>query len=284
MRYCLMLAVSWMGFASFAAAQTTLEDDLGQAQSVTNDTVNKARQAQQRINQVDDQTRSLLEDYRRVVQQQQLFEADAKLMQARVDAQQAKLEQYEQSVQAIDGLKRELTPLLQRMIAQLDSFIRLDLPFQTVERLTVVEDLRTSMINPTLSDTERFRLIVEAWQNEIDYGFEVKSWRAILNDERSERRMVTYFRIGRIGLYYLGLDANDAGYWDRESKQWNRLNAEKNASIIQQIQLGVRIARNQAAPELLELPLPAPEKKNLIAVEAASTESQTPKNVQEDSP
>lgn len=249
------------------------EDILDQAQSTSSETVRDSARSQQRINNLDDKTRQLLEAFRGVVRQSQLFQADAKLMQARVAEQDKNLAQLQQSLVAIDDLKRELTPLLQRMISQLESFIELDLPFKTVERLSVVETLQAAMVNPELNDTERFRMIVEAWQTEIDYGFELVSWRAILDD--GERRMVTYLRLGRVGLYYQNLDGQTAGYWDNKQQRWLRLTQKSSATTIQHIQQGIRMARNQAAPELLALPLPPPQTKTIATPAAPNNDSRS---------
>ena len=62
---------------------------------------------------------------------------------------------------------------------------------------------------------------------------------------------VDVLRVGRAGVYYKTLDRQDAAYLDHEQKVWEQAStAERRA-----IQRGLRIASQQLAPELLELPL-----------------------------
>lgn len=243
------------------------EQSLQKAQNTGETTVKEAAQSQQRIDKLDKQTKTSLEEYRSIVRQTQLFEADAALMQKRVDNQRQTLDELNQAVDEVADLKRELNPLMQRMIEQLENFIQLDLPYQTIDRLEAVATLQAVMVDSELSDSQRFRSILEAWQTEIDQGFELASWRAILDD--GQRRMVTYLRLGRTGLYYRDLDGSTAGFWNPDKQRWQTVDADTANAI----QTGIRIANNQAAPELLVLPLPAPKYQTTIDKNAAEETS-----------
>ena len=62
---------------------------------------------------------------------------------------------------------------------------------------------------------------------------------------------------GRLSLYSVSgtLDGEESGVWDQNSRQWVELGADFRAPIKQ----GLRIARKQAAPDLILIPLPAAE-------------------------
>ena len=64
-----------------------------------------------------------------------------------------------------------------------------------------------------------------------------------------------FLRLGRLGLYYLTLDESEAGYWDKREQRWQVLDDSYRSAILQ----GLRIAKKQAAPDLLQLPVSAPE-------------------------
>ena len=53
----------------------------------------------------------------------------------------------------------------------------------------------------------------------------------------------------------LSSDQSETGYWDKRAGQWTALDDDFRRSVT----LGIRIAKKQAAPTLLELPLPAAE-------------------------
>ena len=63
-----------------------------------------------------------------------------------------------------------------------------------------------------------------------------------------------FLRFGRIALVYQTLDGMEAGVWNQTTKNWDPLDASYRTAIRQ----GLRIARKQAAPDLIRLPLPVP--------------------------
>ena len=64
---------------------------------------------------------------------------------------------------------------------------------------------------------------------------------------------VDLLRVGRIFLAYQTPDQSQTGFWDTINRTWAPLDNSFRRAITD----GLRIARKQAAPSLLELPLPA---------------------------
>ena len=62
---------------------------------------------------------------------------------------------------------------------------------------------------------------------------------------------------GALGAYqagvYQALDESQAGVWNQETRSWQPLDSSYRTAI----RNGLRIARKQAAPDLIRLPLPA---------------------------
>ena len=75
-------------------------------------------------------------------------------------------------------------------------------------------------------------------------------------DVGGAEREVSFLRLGRTGLYYQSSDSQYSGVWDQEAGTWVELTdgASRN-----QIRQGLRIANKQVAPELMLLPINAPE-------------------------
>ena len=65
----------------------------------------------------------------------------------------------------------------------------------------------------------RFRLLLEAYQVEQDYGSQIEAWRGPLT-WRGEELSVQYLRVGRVAFYFQTLDREASGYWDREGRDW----------------------------------------------------------------
>jgi hypothetical protein len=94
---------------------------------------------------------------------------------------------------------------------------------------------------------------MEAYQIENEYGRTIEAYRASLKIGDRETT-VDFLRFGRISLVYQSLDQSESGRWDQESKSWVPLDSSFRTAIRQ----GLRIARKQAAPDLMRLPLAAP--------------------------
>jgi hypothetical protein len=109
------------------------------------------------------------------------------------------------------------------------------------------------MIRADVTDAERYRKIMEAYQVENEFGRTIEAYQGELNLD-GKTRQVDYLRVGRVGFYYQTLDGNETGVWNQKQKGW--MDASKSTNGVR---LGIRMANKQTAPDLLRLPLPAPE-------------------------
>jgi len=89
---------------------------------------------------------------------------------------------------------------------------------------------------------------------ETDYGRTIESYTGPIELD-GQQNTVDFLRFGRLGLYYLTMDGTRAGYWMAKERRWESLPDSYRSSILQ----GLRIAKKQAAPDLLKLPVTAPE-------------------------
>jgi hypothetical protein len=103
-----------------------------------------------------------------------------------------------------------------------------------------------------VTTSEKFRRIMEAYQIENEYGRTIEAYRASLVAGGREST-VDFLRFGRIALLYQTLDGLEAGVWDQTNGRWEPLNSGYRSAI----RAGLKIARKQAAPDLIRLPLPA---------------------------
>jgi hypothetical protein len=139
-----------------------------------------------------------------------------------------------------------------RMVDALEKFVQLDVPFLIEERTKRIADLRKMMDRANVTTPEKFRQIMEAYQIENEYGRTIEAYRASLVLGGRETT-VDFLRFGRIALLYQSLDESECGRWDQESRSWVPLDSSFRSSIRE----GLRIARKQAAPDLVRLPLAA---------------------------
>jgi len=61
--------------------------------------------------------------------------------------------------------------------------------------------------------------------------------------------------VGRLALFFRTLDGRRVGRWDPEARRWAALDDR----YVEPLARAFAVARKQAAPDLLTLPLPTPK-------------------------
>ncbi|MBK1720756.1 DUF3450 domain-containing protein [Thiocystis violacea] len=216
--------------------------------------LDQAAAAQVRIDDLDGQTRALLEEFRQGSRELEGLQAYNDHLERMVAAQQASIASLEGQVDGVEVTQREIVPLMARMVAALDQFVELDLPFQLDERRARVAALAAALDSPDSSPGETYRRILETYRAEIDAGRGIEAYRGVLSAEGRERT-VDFLRVGRVTLIYRTLDGRESGVWDRAAKRWIGLPDTDRSDLSK----AFRVAEKQSAPALLTLPGPAPE-------------------------
>ena len=212
-----------------------------------------AEASQRRIDQIADQTDELLAKYRTTLKQIDAIDSYNRQMRDLITAQEHELDSLSSQLERVQIVSRSVTPLMLRMIDSLEKFVALDVPFLIDERTKRVEDLKKMMDRADVTTAEKFRQIMEAYQIENEYGRTIEAYRSTVNIDGREET-VDFLRFGRIALVYQSLDEQQAGVWSQSDRKFIPLDSSYRSSIRQ----GLRIARKQAAPDLIRLPLPAP--------------------------
>jgi TolA-binding protein len=213
-----------------------------------------AQESQQRVDTVVNQTRSLADQYRQILREIEGLEIYNRLLERQVERQGEQKEQIRASIDQVTVVQRQIMPLMDRMIAGLDQFVSLDVPFLANERRARVDNLQTLLERQDVSVAEKFRRVMEAYQIENEYGRTIENYKGSL-EVGGLVREVDFLRIGRTTLVYQTTDGQNQGVWDQQNGQWVALGSEYRNRIRQ----GLRVARRQLAPELLLMPVPAPE-------------------------
>lgn len=209
-----------------------------------------AQRSQQQIDELDDETRDLLIEYRQVLQEVQSLQSYNDQVEKLVDSQAQELISIEQQLENIETTQRDITPLMLRMIEVLNQFVELDIPFLPDERTQRLAELDNLMERSDINISEKYRRILEAYQVETEYGRTIEAYQGEIETDGAART-VDFLRIGRVNLYYLTLDERDAGVWDQATQAWHTLPRSENKAIAQ----GLKVARKQLPPDLLILPV-----------------------------
>ncbi len=218
------------------------------------DTQQQGARSQEQVEKLDDATQAMLNEYRSGLRELDNLKVYHQQLGREVKSQDAERTAMEKQLADIEVTQRTITPLMLRMLEVLTQFVRLDTPFLAQERKKRVEELKALMDRSDITLAEKYRRLMEAYQVEAEYGRSIEAYRGDLKDGK-QTRAVDFLRFGRLGLYYLTLDRREAGYWDHEARRWVVLASHYRNDIDR----GLRIARKQAAPDLLKLPITAPE-------------------------
>lgn len=251
MRWGIALACALGLVPALARAQANVGiDDVVKSQQGADEA---SRASQERINKLDDETNSMLSDYRRAVADAESFTTYADQLNLQVQSQNEEMASAERQLGEIETTSREIGPLMDRMLSTLEEFVALDVPFLVEERRDRVKRLKDMMGRADVTISEKYRRIIEAYQVEMDYGRTVEAYEAKLGDGEDERT-VQILRIGRVGLLYQTLDGKETGYWDATAKAWV-VDDDYEGSFKE----GIAVAKKTRAPEMLIIPVPAPK-------------------------
>lgn len=251
------IAVSTVAVASIllGASVANAQND-ERLKNVVNE-VNKATQiaqtSQKKIDKISNATSKLFGEYKGVLKTNAGLRAYNAQQRHVIKRQEDEIAKIVKSIGQIDEIKRQVTPLMGDMIKDLEEFIKSDLPFQLDERLARIAKLNDYMDDPNVSDPERFRIVLEAYKAEVQYGRTRNAYEGLLDDGRS----VNFVRLGRVGFYYQTKNASESAAWNKETGSWQKL-GDEYATPVKQL---LRMARNQIPVNPLVLPISAPEEK-----------------------
>ncbi|MEM1112517.1 MAG: DUF3450 domain-containing protein [Pseudomonadota bacterium] len=210
--------------------------------------------SQRRIEQYDDRAASDLQDYRIAIQRAESLSIYNQQLQRLIDSQEQEIGSIRRQTEEIESIETGALPFMIEMSELLEDIVAADVPFLRGERLERIEKLRSMIDRADVTAGEKYRRIMEAYNIEADYGRTIEAYRGEL-DSGGQVRAVDFLRIGRIGLYYQTLDGAETGRWNAGSGNWEVLDSGYRRSVRD----GLRVARKQAPPDLLELPINAPE-------------------------
>lgn len=247
-----VLVVSGTLGGSVAAVQASTLDSILAVGKSKNDA---ARSSQAKIDNLADETRDLLSDYKTVMKQVDGLKVYNARLQRQIDNQVVRLAAIDENIDNSTIIARQMTPLVIRMLDGLEKFIELDVPFEEAERTKRVQGLRSSLDRADVSIAEKFRAVLEAYNIELQYGRGMDTYRGSIDIGGTERE-VDFLRMGRVALAYQTTDGALSGAWDNTNRSWVELPAGEYNSAIRD---GIRISKKQASMELLKMPVAAPE-------------------------
>lgn len=234
-----------------APAQAQFKSSLSESQT----TANEAARSQQQVDRLDDQTQRLLNDYRANLKQLDAAKRYNESLKKQVAAQERQITRIQQDIENVSGLQRAVAPLMEDMAVRFKEIVEADVPFEKVDRLKRADDRLANLDKPEgeVSVAQKYRLLVEAYQIEMEYGRTIGNYEGSIVVD-GEEITGEFLRIGRIALIFKTADDSVLQIWNKSTGAYEAL----AKSYLPDVKYGLRMAKEQTAPNLLSIPVPAP--------------------------
>lgn len=248
-----MLLALAIGFATVTTCELhaqSLDDVLGVRSTTTQD----GRKSQAKIDEIQDDTRDLLTQYKQVMKIVDGLRVYNQQQERLIRNQETEMAELNKSIDEVTVIERQIGPLIARMIDNLEKFIELDVPFLMDERHNRIEFLKDTLERADVSVAEKFSQVLQAYQVENTYGSTLEAYTDFV-DINGQDRQVDMLRWGRVVLAFQTSDGEITGAWDNDAREWKILGDEYRTGVRD----GLRIARKTMTADLVILPTRAPE-------------------------
>ncbi len=249
--YCAVALVTFCVVSQVSAAPTgTLKSSIAIQEKVEKSAVN----SQKKIDKIASEADQMLTEYKLTLRQFDALKSYNDQVAKIITAQTEEMDSLERQLSEIETTNQGVLPLMTRMVETLDKFIALDIPFLSDERSNRLNELKLLLDRADVTVSEKYRRILEAYQIEMEYGRTIEAYKGNIQTDGNSKS-VSFLRIGRVALLYQTLDRKETAVWDKQRKSWQTLTEEYRMPVLQ----GLKIARKQAPPDLIKLPINAPE-------------------------
>lgn len=226
-------------------------DSLDNARSIERQTNQVAKNAQQKIDSNSDQSFQLQAEVERLQDQVDNLSLYQTHLKKLVESQEAEKVSIDDQLTNVEETRQGVVPLMYHMIDGLQSSLEQGVPVRLVSREKRLDELKTLMGRSDISDAEKYRRILEAYQIEMDYGSKLGIYEGQIKLNQDDTRQVDLLYVGKVVLLARSKDSQHAWLWSQTKQQWREVPADQKSDINQ----AYALANKQQAPSLLRLPL-----------------------------
>lgn len=244
--YLLVAGLSMTSVAAFANQQATLQ----KSQNVETQITKNAANSQKKISASSDKAMQLEADIAALQQEVKNLEVYNTHLEGLITSQEGELEGFDTQLSQIDDTRQAIVPLMYEMLEGLEKLNAEDRPIRVDARANRLASLKDMMTQADISDAEKYRRILEAYQIEMDYGTKMGAYSGTI--EFDGKPIVTeQLYLGRVSLVARSNDRQRYWAWNDNQNAW----VEQDRSVGHQIDKAFDVAAKQASPSLLDLPV-----------------------------
>lgn len=224
---------------------------LNQAQAIQNSTNQASAQSQQKIDRSAEKTLVLRAEIEQLNEEVKNLQIYRNHLQSLVANQEQEMTSLEQQTEEIKRTRQGIVPLMYDMIEGLEEWVAKDKPIRLAARQERIEKLKELMPRADVSDAEKYRRILEAYQIELDYGNKLGTYQAQIALSSAQQVEAEVLYLGRLVLLARSLDGEQFWNWDAKQQSWQAFSDANKSDLNAAYQL----AQQQIAPTLLNLPV-----------------------------
>lgn len=169
---------------------------------------------------------------------------------ALVSSQNDELSFLHQQLEQITETRQSVIPLMYEMLDGLAIYIENDMPIRAEARSKRLTNLVSLMTMSGVSDAEKYRRILEAYQIELDYVNKLGTYTGLLNIDGTQRQVELLY-LGHVSFIARSIDGHHYWVWKQSKNEWVALNKDDNSAIND----AYLVANKAAIPALIMLPL-----------------------------
>ncbi|PKH06995.1 DUF3450 domain-containing protein [Moritella sp. Urea-trap-13] len=245
-------ALSSITFSNSVLAQASdSAQAIEHAQAQTHNMNNRAATSQLNIDSSADRTLSMQAEIERLQEEVDNLAVYRNHLAKLVNNQNQELSSLDEQLAGIKSTRQGIVPLMYKMITGLEDIINTGKPIKKPQRLARLDKLNAMMGQADVSDAEKYRRILEAYQIEIDYGTKLGVYQGeIALASIGQSITVDLLHLGRIAFVARSLDSQHYWQWHDERQEWVTISEHTD-----DIDKAFKMANKQIAPSLIYLPV-----------------------------
>ncbi|MDA0147632.1 DUF3450 domain-containing protein [Vibrio sp. LaRot3] len=233
-----------------AAIAPVHASSLDNAQAIQSKTNSASVASQKRIDKSADNTLSLSAEIEQLQEEVKNLEVYQSHLTALIENQQQEVSSIDAQIKDIKLTRQGVVPLMYQMVDGLKTIVANDTPIKKQQREERIAKLESLMTRADVSDAEKYRRILEAYQIELDYGTKLGVYQGQITTD-GEAREADILHLGRVALVARSLNGNHYWAWQRSTSDWQSVDSSQKSELDK----AYAIASNQVAPSLITLPV-----------------------------
>lgn len=220
---------------------------LNQSESVEKSILSASQQSQKAISSSADlaiEHQNEIKSLQESISQLSVYQ---KHLNALLASQESELASLDSQLNELGETKQSVVPLMYKMLEHLHIYI--DLPLHKASRTDRVKKLKALMVRADITDAEKYRRIMEAYQIELDYVSKLSTYLGPITVNKIEKQ-AEILHLGHLSIIARSLDKQTYWVWNDTNKQW-----ENRIEDTLQLDHAYSVANQEIPPALLALPL-----------------------------